>query len=377
MEKLKSVCSFPFVSEKEVNIAEFISSWSGLVENDLDLLDDTEMEKQVSRDSSHLDIPESSVKSLYDGLDCSKFLKNCKTLYFAPPPGVFNEEIKDDNDVNTKRDQSRDSHLNNRRYHNVFMDKPLGKATAPNFVSGKSLPSKQPLQAELTVQIFRPAIKTKARFKPQVDCEYRVLSSQPLTVLLDAFTCLCDTFSNKDCSDDPTQVFPQVAPRKVGFFLIESVAYLDTRQETVSLAQLVKWYADKDVGHLSEMVMQDVTFGQLTVRLGCPYLYVHHSNCEHLVVFTDVRLFVPGTSKWTVDKYPICSGKARSRQVTCQACSLHVCKWVCVDNKRLPFQRNYFCHSCFVSFNYDSQMNKIGQFKAFPAVFNYDINNYN
>ena len=34
--------------------------------------------------------------------------------------------------------------------------------------------------------------------------------------------------------------------------------------------------------------MSAVTFGELTIRLGCPYLFVHHGSCEHSLVFTRV-----------------------------------------------------------------------------------------
>ena len=35
--------------------------------------------------------------------------------------------------------------------------------------------------------------------------------------------------------------------------------------------------------------MATTTFDQLSLRLGYPYLYCHHGNCEHLMAFTDMR----------------------------------------------------------------------------------------
>lgn len=35
--------------------------------------------------------------------------------------------------------------------------------------------------------------------------------------------------------------------------------------------------------------MSEVTFEELSVRLGYPYLYCHHGNCEHVIVFHDIR----------------------------------------------------------------------------------------
>lgn len=35
--------------------------------------------------------------------------------------------------------------------------------------------------------------------------------------------------------------------------------------------------------------MGDTTFEALKLRLGYPYLYSHHGNCEHLMIFRDMR----------------------------------------------------------------------------------------
>jgi snRNA-activating protein complex subunit 3 len=35
--------------------------------------------------------------------------------------------------------------------------------------------------------------------------------------------------------------------------------------------------------------MEEVCFEALELRLGYPYLYSHHGNCEHLMIFRDMR----------------------------------------------------------------------------------------
>ena len=40
---------------------------------------------------------------------------------------------------------------------------------------------------------------------------------------------------------------------------------------------------------LTQADMAMVKFEQLRIRQGYPYLYNHHGNCEHLLVFTDIR----------------------------------------------------------------------------------------
>ena len=42
-------------------------------------------------------------------------------------------------------------------------------------------------------------------------------------------------------------------------------------------------------GSLTTKKMEDTCVKDLEFRLGYPYVFVHLGNCEHLVVFVDVR----------------------------------------------------------------------------------------
>ena len=35
--------------------------------------------------------------------------------------------------------------------------------------------------------------------------------------------------------------------------------------------------------------MSNTSFQDISARLGYPYLYCHHGNCEHIIVLTDLR----------------------------------------------------------------------------------------
>ena len=35
--------------------------------------------------------------------------------------------------------------------------------------------------------------------------------------------------------------------------------------------------------------MSNVTFNDLRIRLGCPYIFLHQGDCEHLIIFKDIR----------------------------------------------------------------------------------------
>lgn len=49
-------------------------------------------------------------------------------------------------------------------------------------------------------------------------------------------------------------------------------------------------YTTPGIGILNSRKMEETTFIDLNIRIGQPYLYVHQGNCEHNIVFTEVRM---------------------------------------------------------------------------------------
>lgn len=49
--------------------------------------------------------------------------------------------------------------------------------------------------------------------------------------------------------------------------------------------------------HFCTADMATTRFDQLSLRLGYPYLYLHHGNCEHLLVARDLRS-VSQSGRW-------------------------------------------------------------------------------
>ena len=62
-----------------------------------------------------------------------------------------------------------------------------------------------------------------------------------------------------------------------------------------SLRVIIDWAKDPQrkkcpgLGLFTSKRMEDVVFEDLKVKLGYPYLYCHQGNCEHLLIFTDLR----------------------------------------------------------------------------------------
>ena len=118
--------------------------------------------------------------------------------------------------------------------------------------------------------------------------------------------------------------------------------------------------------------MEETRFEDLTIQLGYPYLYFHQGNCEHLLVFKDVRLY-----DWRIDPspndsdvFPQLVGTVRKLNYFCNLCDLNSAKWMVFENNRLPSSPFFFCENCFFTFNYDKNKQKIGHFKAYPYVDN-------
>ncbi len=48
-------------------------------------------------------------------------------------------------------------------------------------------------------------------------------------------------------------------------------------------------YTQAGLGVFKSADMMSVRFRDLTLRVGLPYLYKHQGDCEHLVIFNEIR----------------------------------------------------------------------------------------
>lgn len=125
---------------------------------------------------------------------------------------------------------------------------------------------------------------------------------------------------------------------------------------------------DRGIGPLKSAKMEDTYFNDLEIQLGYPYLYMHQGDCEHVMVFSDIRLLKPSSDSMDPKDYPMVVSTNRRMQIRCGLCNLTSAKWVTFENKRLPHDPFFFCESCFFMFNYDENEEKIGSFKAYPYI---------
>lgn len=111
-----------------------------------------------------------------------------------------------------------------------------------------------------------------------------------------------------------------------------------------------------------------VLLESLTPRLGYPYVYIHHGNCEHIIAFSDARLVQPCDPLIT-KKYPRVTTMTRSMKPLCFICNITHSRWIVKDCNRFPQDKVFLCTECCESYLYiDGE--KVGDFKLYPY---YDV----
>ncbi|EEC17095.1 conserved hypothetical protein [Ixodes scapularis] len=114
--------------------------------------------------------------------------------------------------------------------------------------------------------------------------------------------------------------------------------------------------------------MDPARFVDLELRLGYPYVYLHQGHCEHLLVFSDLRMLHPDDSQNPHD-YPLrLKSFPFGKRVLCMLCHTTIAKWVTYGNERVTDDPFFFCDVCFHSYNYTADNKKIGHFRAEPFL---------
>lgn len=115
--------------------------------------------------------------------------------------------------------------------------------------------------------------------------------------------------------------------------------------------------------------MENVKFEDLDIQLGYPYLYLHQGDCEHLVVFSDLRMHNRNQDFKFYSSFPCRVGTVNRHKSKCNLCELNASKWIVYDNQHLPYSPFFFCENCFRSFNYNENGEALGIFKAYPYIY--------
>lgn len=226
-------------------------------------------------------------------------------------------------------------------------------------------------ELEITVRFYRPPRAAHRGYKierPVFAEEFLCLGSNYLTELRDKISCICNSRKFVDVSEDPEAPLP-VLQTDPGYFFINNTFYNDTRNpDNCDYSQTVINWAKQAQGVQAEQFkcasMEATRFVDLTVSLGAPLQYLHHGNCEHLFVISQVEVLLPFSKCLNRNMYPSLRALNSFNRRTCYMCGQRPYHFIVEQSRRQLHDPSYLCRTCFYSFNYvDGQ--KVGQFKAY------------
>ena len=147
----------------------------------------------------------------------------------------------------------------------------------------------------LNLQIFFP-IESRDRYRHQLMNELICLSTLTLAQIRDAIECVSDEQILGEYSDRPDTI--KTDGQRAGdvntaaCFIIESTIYDDLRRTDLRLSE--KILEQTNSTFLRGSTMEETTLNDLkSIQLGKPYVYLHQSNCEHVIVFSELKLLEP------------------------------------------------------------------------------------
>lgn len=120
-------------------------------------------------------------------------------------------------------------------------------------------------------------------------------------------------------------------------------------------------------------VMEGVRIVDLSLRLGQPYVFQHSGNCEHLLIFHDLRL-LHETDPQGIEKYPFVLFD-RGSERKCDFCKKGHVEFVVERHELLPNTYTYCCRPCFQEYNYVHGM-KTHSFNAWPYTESQKVENH-
>ncbi|XP_059487799.1 uncharacterized protein LOC132203792 [Neocloeon triangulifer] len=221
---------------------------------------------------------------------------------------------------------------------------------------------------------FKNEPKVKKSLKLSTQEDVLVLSSQNLSVLKDVICCPNDFSTCGDKTDEPSRIDMLYAKNLFpsGFFFIENTFYNDTRKTTnLDYSKVIREWAAMNPNFpptdFKVDSMENVTFRELKLKMGYPYLYKHLGACEHIITFLNAKLLNRpdnlNSKYYPMRKIPF----GQATQKLCIMCGYFNATWVTVGNEFVPHDPAFFCEHCFHSYNFVDGK-RICNFTSYPLI---------
>jgi hypothetical protein len=105
------------------------------------------------------------------------------------------------------------------------------------------------------------------------------------------------------------------------------------------------------LGEFTSKRMDETRFLDLAIQIGRPYTYVHEGDCEHEIIFTQVRM--TNENDPPSGAYPYLVYLRPMPRTKCTICGQNFANYVTLDDHKAPESPCYFCRLCFVSLHCD------------------------
>lgn len=374
MEAVHKSRARPWIDQESINVCQFVQDWAGT-----DFLQPEKKANQKRKQAASID-----QVICHKKLSCKDedvFLAKNEWIKGKIPTNLELESVKERNTFFEL--VSQDKKYRRELFHcqRYMVQQSLASAKCKDQSSSTPSSRKPVCEAILTVEVYRPlhSMKKSSESKNYMqivpDQVYEVISSLPLSALRDQIRCVAENRHNREVSaypDGVTHGMDAGHVYKSGYFYINETFYNDLRfSECVDYSDtIINWASQsgRGIGPFKKSTI-DQKISDLTIRLGYPYLYVHQGNCEHLLVFSDLRLLKNSRDSTTLSDYPKFIHSNRRPHINCIFCKINVAKWFVKDNDQMPQDPSFLCERCFRMFCYDDATGqKICDFKAYPFL---------
>ncbi|KAI6186620.1 Small nuclear RNA-activating complex polypeptide 3 [Aphelenchoides besseyi] len=227
----------------------------------------------------------------------------------------------------------------------------------------------------LTVHLLRPntilndTIVSHNDYRTLCEVRFRIRGQMSLAKLKSKIFCQADFWcgiKHTEDASDQSNYFMNKFPSS--FMFIHDTFYVDqshpnSQDITVPVREFMQrkdCFREFYVKDLNETKVVD-----LKLRLGHPYLYLHQGHCEHLMIFTDLRLLHANDSQ-DMNSYPV-RVYDRIPATACVTCKEENAAYVITESDRMPTNPAFMCQKCFKSFHFDHQT-EIGEFTAYHFI---------
>ena len=119
--------------------------------------------------------------------------------------------------------------------------------------------------------------------------------------------------------------------------------------------------------------METTRLKNLRVEIGRPYVWRHLRGCDHMVVFSEVRLYDSDIDISLRSEYPINVFQKKINRRRCEGCKKHFAKIVAQVDRNKNGEDLYLCAGC----HEDIHLQEVeGAYKKMPKETNMIISKY-